>query len=274
MPREHTQSREFVLTAKRQSMSDSRQPRSGGEPSLVVRTLALRFAARHRVEMHEHEWAQLVYAARGAIAVETSAKQWVVPPHRCLWVPAGVAHAIETIGETEMRTLYLRPDFATAIGADVQVKDVAPLLRELIQEIVRLGMLDESDARQAALAGVVLGQISDARDLQLDLPLPRDPRARRVVQRVTHALDLRESLAVLARGTGASPRTIERLFQAETGMSFGRWRQQACLHHAVCRLAEGSDVTTVAMDCGYESVSAFVAMFKRCLGTTPGQYFR
>lgn len=253
-------------------MSNSRQPSPGGEESLVVRTLALRFNSRGRVEAHRHDWAQVVYAARGAIAVETASRQWVVPPHRCLWVPAGVAHSIEAIGETEMRTLYLRPDFAAPVAAEVQVKDVSPLLREVILEIVRLEMLDESIKGHGALSCVLLGQIMVARSLGLDLPLPQDPRARRVVQRVTLSMDLKNPLSVLVRGSGASPRTIERLFQTETGMSFGRWRQQACLHYAVRRLAEGHDVTTVAMDCGYGSVSAFVAMFKRCLGTTPGQY--
>jgi AraC-like DNA-binding protein len=55
-------------------------------------------------------------------------------------------------------------------------------------------------------------------------------------------------------------------------MSFGRWRQQARLQHAVRRLAEGASVSAIALECGYESTSAFVSMFKLALGTTPGKY--
>ncbi|WP_410210299.1 helix-turn-helix domain-containing protein [Aquirhabdus sp.] len=33
-------------------------------------------------------------------------------------------------------------------------------------------------------------------------------------------------------------------------------------------LATGDAVTTVALDMGYQSVSAFIAMFRRYLGTT------
>ena len=95
-----------------------------------------------------------------------------------------------------------------------------------------------------------------------------------MADRVRRELEQTASLPVLAQGTGASPRTIERLFLMETGLSFGRWRQQARLQRAVCRLAEGKDVTSIAFECGYESVSAFVAMFKQSLGTTPGQYLR
>ena len=43
----------------------------------------------------------------------------------------------------------------------------------------------------------------------------------------------------MAREAGASRRTLERLFQKETGMSLGRWRQQARLLHAMRLLARG-----------------------------------
>jgi AraC-like DNA-binding protein len=75
-------------------------------------------------------------------------------------------------------------------------------------------------------------------------------------------------------GRGASLRTIERLFQVETGMTFGRWRQQLRLVEALRLLAVGEPVTSVALDVGYESPSAFVSAFRRTFGVTPGRYFR
>jgi AraC-like DNA-binding protein len=72
---------------------------------------------------------------------------------------------------------------------------------------------------------------------------------------------------------GASNRTLIRLFQRETGMSFGRWRQQLHIGLALQRLASGQSVTNIAFDLGYESTSAFIAMFRRMLGTTPARYF-
>jgi AraC-like DNA-binding protein/quercetin dioxygenase-like cupin family protein len=255
-------------------MSNFRQAVSRQDDSVAVRSLSLRFRSGSRIEQHEHEWAQLIYATQGTLAVETAPTHWLLPPHRCLWVPAGVEHSVESVGETAMRTLYVRPDLAPAIAGVICVKDVSPLLRELIQEAARLEMLDEAIPYHAACLCLLLGQIVEARALQLALPLPRDSRAHRVVKRALRSLHAKEPLSELVRGTGASARTIERLFQAETGLSFGRWRQQARLHHAVRRLSEGCDVTNVALDCGYESVSAFVVMFKRSLGTTPGRYFQ
>lgn len=149
-------------------------------------------------------------------------------------------------------------------------------MRELLLEVVRIGVLDDERAEDRALALLILAGIAKAPQLGLALTMPTDPRARAVADRVCRALKAggedTATLAQLTRGVGASPRTAERLFVKETGMSFGRWRQQARLQFAVRRLGEGVPVTTVAFECGYESVSAFVTMFKRALGTTPGQY--
>jgi AraC-like DNA-binding protein len=67
-------------------------------------------------------------------------------------------------------------------------------------------------------------------------------------------------------------RAFTRAFRRETGMSFGEWRQQACLLVALPRLAAGQPVTAVALDLGYESPAAFSTMFKRLLGMAPSQY--
>ncbi len=242
----------------------------------TVRSLALRIPAGARLIEHAHDWAQVVYATRGALAVETASMRWVVPPLRCLWVPPGVAHRVETIGEVLMRTIYIRPDRLGTLAAPLRVLDVSPLMRELLLEVVRVGALDDKCHEHRALAVLVLAQIRSAPQLGLALALPVDPRARAVADRVFRALraggEDAETLAALTRGVGVSPRSAERLFSRETGMSFGRWRQQARLQFAVRRLGERTPVSTVALECGYDSVSAFVSMFKRALGTTPGRY--
>jgi AraC-like DNA-binding protein len=80
------------------------------------------------------------------------------------------------------------------------------------------------------------------------------------------------SLDRLARETGASKRTLERRFRAETGMGLGRWRQQLRLLQALRLLAEGQPVTSVALEVGYQSTSAFISMFKKAMGSTPRRY--
>jgi AraC-like DNA-binding protein len=99
-------------------------------------------------------------------------------------------------------------------------------------------------------------------------------RARRVADRLEDDPSDDRTLTALARGSGASVRTLQRLFRAETGMTFAAWRQQLRLGRALQRLADGGSVTAVALDTGYASVSAFVSVFRRTFGQTPGRYVR
>ncbi|MNY52229.1 HTH-type transcriptional repressor of iron proteins A [compost metagenome] len=73
---------------------------------------------------------------------------------------------------------------------------------------------------------------------------------------------------------GMSEKTLTRLFQRETGLSFRTWRQRMRLLSSLNMLEEGCSVTEVALSYGYDSTSAFIAAFKRLLGFTPGELFR
>ena len=68
-------------------------------------------------------------------------------------------------------------------------------------------------------------------------------------------------------------RSLGRVVQSATGMSFGRWRQQLHLMIALNHLAEGQSVQRVSGTLGYDSVSAFITMFKKAFGKSPTQYF-
>lgn len=252
-------------------MSTTRQP---GSPALLVRSLALGLPAGMCLDEHAHGWPQLVFAERGALAVGVPDRHWVVPPSRALWVPAETPHHVETLGDVSMRTLYLAPSAAPGPGRDICVLDVSPLLRELILEAARVGALEAGNAVHHHLAALIADQLTRATRLKLELPLPTDARARRVAARARVDLRHAVTLAELAADCGASARTVERLFLAETNLSFGQWRQQARLQHALRRLAESAEVAVVAAECGYESVSAFVSMFRQAVGVTPGQYLR
>lgn len=241
------------------------------EADPLVRTLALRLPNGHRIDEHCHGWTQVVFAIRGVIWVEAARRHWVVPPLRCLWVPTNTPHSIETVGEVWMRTVYLRPRPAPRKAAVTRVLEVGPLLREVLLEVVRRGQLGRR-GEDRHLAGLLRAQLDRAPDFGPYLTLPTDPRARKVADRVRRDPGNAATLASLASGTGASPRTIERLFAEQTGMPFGRWRQQARLQHAVRLLAEGHSVTRTALACGYDSTSSFISMFRSQLGWTPARY--
>jgi AraC-like DNA-binding protein len=82
----------------------------------------------------------------------------------------------------------------------------------------------------------------------------------------------RGTMDVWARRAGMSERTLARLITRETGMSFGRWRQQLGVMLAVKWLAGGASIQEVAQDLGYESLPSFVTMFRKTIGVSPGRY--
>jgi AraC-like DNA-binding protein len=250
-------------------MLKSRQP---SEP--LVRSLSLGLPAGHRIEAHQHDWAQVVYIERGVLAVESNRRRWIAPPFRALEVPAGVEHAVITVSEARMRTVYLPPDSSDSESGEIRVVEVSPLLRELILEIARIGALRLDDEVHRGLAIVLRDRLRGASDLPLTLPWPTDPRAAGIAERVVASPGADETLERLAERAGSSSRTIERLFRDQTGISFGRWRQQARLQFAVRRLGERASVSEVSLECGYESVSAFVSVFRQSFGVTPGQWRR
>jgi AraC-like DNA-binding protein len=240
---------------------------------IVVRSFAVRHFHDHMIAPHAHDWHQLIYASEGVMWVHTAQGDWVVPPNRAVWVPAGIEHGIEMTGRVLVQTIYLAADVSAELPRQCCAVNVSPLLRELILHTVRLGMLDQSVPQQARLIGFLLDQLSVLPAIPLQLPLPRDRRAQRAAAWLRAHPGDPGLIKSVARRVSSSARTLERIFQNETGMTFGRWRQQLRLLQALRLLAAGLPVTAVALEVGYDSPSAFIAMFRRTLGTTPHRYF-
>jgi AraC-like DNA-binding protein len=118
----------------------------------------------------------------------------------------------------------------------------------------------------------LLDEIAAAKVEDLHLPMPTNVRLREMVDLMMAAPADRGTLEHWAKRVGLSERTLMRLISRETGMSFGRWRQQFGIVLAVKLLADGASIQQVAIDLGYESVPSFVTMFRKALGTSPGRY--
>jgi len=237
-----------------------------------VRGLAVTYRDGHRLDRHTHPWAQLVYAASGTMRVATPDATWLTPPTRAIWVAGGTPHEIEMRGTVAMRTLYLALAGEDPRLAGCRAIEVAPLLRELILYIVRLGMLEADNPGHSRMEGLLVDLLAAAETAPLELPLPRDPRARRMAERILAAPGDDVALAELAADAGASLRTLQRLFQAETRLPLETWRARARMQQAVVSLSNGASVTTAALDAGYQSPSAFIAAFKRTFGVTPARW--
>ena len=239
-----------------------------------ITTLSRDYPAGHLVPLHFHHRDQVVYASRGVMTVRASDGAWVVPTDRGVWIPATLPHTITMSGMVSMRTLYLRPRLARALPRNCCVVNVSPLLKELILHACALAAWNRRHQRQRHLIDLIVDQLETIQTVSLQLPNPSDPRALRVASALLSDPGDQRTLTQICKGMGAGKRTIERRFQEETGMTFGKWRQQLRLMQAMRLLAEGAKVTHAALESGYSTPSAFISMFRKTLGTTPTLYFR
>ncbi len=255
--------------------SASFDPLAGLEPARFPPLLgaALEYDGGTTLDWHSHPVGQLVYAASGTMRIESRMALYIVPPLMAVWVPAGLEHAITMQGPVAMRTLYLRPGRAALPPQACAVLRVAPLLRELSRAL-GASAAPPSRTRYTSLCRLILEELKTAPHQALSLAQPHDRRLAPLVSALLADPGDGRSLTDWSHVLGASARTIERLFLAETRLSFRQWRQQARLLQAVQRLSQGEAVTSIALDLGYASPSAFTYMFRRTLGVAPSHYDR
>ncbi len=251
-----------------------RDPSKGilNTPRPIV-AMAKDFPSGHVISFHEHFRAQLLYASTGVMTVRTDSGVWVVPPLRAVWIPAHTRHEIEVSGHLSMRTLYIDPTYYAGPSAGCSVMAVSALLKELILYAVSLPRLYPLGGQEERLFTVLLDQITNMETAPLKLRIPTDGRLRKIYAQLSNNSGDNRTLVDWGKMVGATGRTLSRHFRLETGMSFSQWRQQIRILEALKRLGMKEPVTTIAIELGYDSPSAFISMFKKAVGKTPGQYF-
>lgn len=237
----------------------------------LPRGLVLDLRPSSGIDLHAHDRHQLAMATRGVLVMSTCKNAWVLPRTRALWLPAGILHSVTGFGPTTFVSVYVDPERCPITWTEPTAVAASGLPGELVAHLAQPDL--PATARQRAEA--VLWDVMVAIPITtLAPPLPVDERARLVADRLLADVTDTRSLAEWGRVAGASARTLARLFVGQTGMGFERWRSTARLAAALPLLAAGRSVSTAAYEVGYASPSAFVAAFRREIGTTPADYFR
>lgn len=244
------------------------------DPALPVIPFSMEVSNAGCAAAHAHPRGQLIYASSGVMRVICEGDLWVVPPSQAVWVPSGIEHEVYFPGQVSIRNLFVDPSITKGLPEQCTVIKVSPLLRELILKAVMLGDDYPSDSPCFRLMLVIIDELCRAEPTLLHLPMARDERLVKVIEALLEKPGNEGTLIEWASVAGVSPRTLARLFVNETGLTFGVWRKRLILQEAINRLGNGENVTKIAFDLGYESLSAFIEMFRRSLGTSPGQYLR
>ncbi|PTV51794.1 AraC family transcriptional regulator [Pseudomonas putida] len=222
--------------------------------------------------VHSHRKGQLVVSLHGGVTCEVPDALWIAPPHYGVWVPGGVDHRSRATDNAQICFLLIEPG-ALDMPAECCTVKIAPMIREMIQHLVDQGLDYPRNGRTARLVSVLLEQLSTAPVEHLKLPISQHPKLQLIAQTFVSDCSNRLSLMEWADRMAMSEKTLARLVVRETGLTFGRWRQRFKLLLALQLLASGMTVQRVAGDLGYDSVTAFITMFKKALGVSPGKYF-
>ncbi|HZU64687.1 MAG TPA: helix-turn-helix transcriptional regulator [Novosphingobium sp.] len=241
---------------------------------MPIAALASEHADGAHIAAHRHLRAQLIHTLSGVMTVGTRDGSWVVPPGRALWMPALRDHAIRIAGDVAMRTVFVRGDARPALPQACEVIEVSPFLREAIVAATRIPLDYAQGGRDERVMQLILDEIVAAPRLDLHVHLPRDARLMRICQRIIADPAAGARLEQLAAEIHVSGRTLARLFHRELGMSFGAWLRRTRLLLSLPRLAAGMSVLEVALEHGYDSPSAYTAMFRRTLGVSPTAYLQ
>ena len=234
-----------------------------------VAALANSYGAGHEIAPHQHPRAQLIYALHGVMTVRAAGSVWTVPASHALWMPAGIEHSVHMDVAVEMRSLYFDHRRVRGTPKTCRVLFVTPLLRELVVRAMELPALYDERGRDGRIMKVIVDEVTTLRPEPLELHMPRDARLARLCELLLTRLSDTVSIAELGAQVGLSERSVIRLFPRETGLTFGRWQQQARLQRAFALLDQGHSVTRVAFQLGYASSGAFTKMFRRTIGDTP-----
>lgn len=222
---------------------------------------------------HSHHCAQLLHTLSGVIRIETSMGSWVIPPNKGMWIPAGVMHSLHITGDVKVRTLFVEPLARADLPDACVVVDITPLLKALIVEAVDLPDIRPSGSREERIIELILDELRRLQGLSFYAPSPQSDALIQLCEHLTTRIAHPWTTADAAQWLSMNERTVSRKFQQELGLTFVEWLRQKRLLYALESLAMGNSVLDTALAIGYESPSAFSAMFKSRLGVSPREYF-
>ncbi|WP_338830675.1 helix-turn-helix transcriptional regulator [Bradyrhizobium sp. 27S5] len=223
--------------------------------------------------VHRHRKGQLVLALRGGVVCDVPGARWMVPPTSGVWIPGGMLHSNRATTNAQICFLFVEPA-AAQLPDRCCTLSISPMIREMILQLAVMPGDYCADSHCGRLARVLLDELIDRPVENLSLPISRHPKLRLIADTLTNSPSDRTTLSGWAARLAMSERSLSRLIDRETGLTFGRWRQQLHILVALRELSGGSSVQRVASTLGYDSTTAFITMFKKVLGKSPGKYFQ
>jgi len=225
----------------------------------------------YRDEMHSHPFGQLSLQRSGTTVFSTVDGERFMTPGRLSWIPPDFVHGFCSSNHMEGVCVFVEPEASRSMPDQIRIFRPNPFVETLIDKMFEKG---GDLAKMQPMWQVIVDELCDAEPDDLYLPAPRDKKLRQMTDFL--AANPAENLPVeyWAKQLHMAERTLIRRFRAETGMTIVQWRQHARVMAAIKLLTAGESVTQAALAVGYESLSAFIAVFKQVTGELPSQFTR
>ncbi|WP_308563740.1 helix-turn-helix transcriptional regulator [uncultured Klebsiella sp.] len=248
---------------------DGYDPDSDRDAALAFRIQVV--ADEQYIPRHHHRKGQLILALRGALTCEVKNAMWMVPPQYAVWVPGQVPHSNRATPQAQICFLFIEPDAAPMPRRCCTLK-ISPLVRELILAMAQRGRAGADKPETARLVQVLFDELPQQPQEHLQLPVSGHPKIHQMAEMIAAEPARWKTLTQWAEAFAMSERNLARLVVRETGLNFRRWRHQLQLILSLQMLIRGLSVQQTAQNLGYDSTTAFITMFKKGLGQTPGRY--
>ncbi|RKH29358.1 AraC family transcriptional regulator [Corallococcus sp. CA041A] len=218
---------------------------------------------------HRHPWGEFVYAYSGVMELKLAGSHYLAPPQYGIWLPPDLEHRGMNRFEASHCSLYLDPAWCRGLPRTACAMAVSPLMKSLMEHLRTHELAQPRTSAERRLFRVLIDQLALAPAHGSYLPMSDDPLLRPVLTALEQHPEDERSLTEWAKELHTTERTLERRCQQHLGLSFSEWRQRLRVVKALAMLEQGHAVEAIALDLGYSSASAFIAMFRRMTGTTP-----
>ena len=185
-----------------------------------------------------------------------------------------MSHGIIANQSIRYTSLFIDSAIASMLWQHSLCIQSSTLLRSAMQRAAEFGEHYRSDSAESRLFQVILDELKRLPVDHFNLPLPTQPRLKQVCENLLQSQPTDIALTDVARLSCMSVRSVQRHFQSETGLAFQQWRQHWQVIRALEALHAGQTIKQTAAYLGYGSSSAFISMFKRVIGVTPGRYLQ
>ncbi|MEH6630517.1 MAG: AraC family transcriptional regulator [Halopseudomonas aestusnigri] len=218
----------------------------------------------------------LLYSAQGGIRLEAEDRYWILPPSRAAWIPAGTNIKIEIIHRVTCCSILYDTDFINSNISHCRVLAMPTFAREMVLHTQRWGPDQEALSNHAkqfflTLSGVCSELAQEPSEVWV--PKGKTEPMKRALEFTQNHLGDKNSFAEVASASCLSERSLTRIFTQETGMTWGQMQRRMRMIRAMELLGTSDDqIANVALDVGYDSLSAFNRAFKEFSKVTPSEF--